>query len=285
MVQLNNEVEAEKQRLARLVEGRSNTIATDEESDESSTSEDAQIAEKEKISEKERKKMEKEKKKEKEKEKKEKEKQEKEYRKVNNSFNIQPFFVLQLVEERKKVECWMSCSELPKKIRYSFISYLIRFKKTMRTQHKEEKNRSKTQVTLRESTPKQENTPLHTTTKVGNADMIKKYLEQYSINCKDLQGQTPLHIAAGEGHLDIVQLLIKEASEMGQALEYSILSLCYYSLVLVKDWLIINEIWIGLSRDVCSFSFQFKFHLLLVNFYHSFVDFLFVFYCLFYQIL
>ena len=35
------------------------------------------------------------------------------------------------------------------------------------------------------------------------------------VNSKDKEGNTPLHLACGNGHYDVVQLMLKESKELG----------------------------------------------------------------------
>jgi hypothetical protein len=144
------------------------------------------------LSEKEKKKVEKERKKQLEKEKKEKEKMDKEYRKT-----------MRLQEKLDK-----------KTMRKSSI-----VKMPLPTE-------AARQPSFSEGIPpvvRAENSALHSSVKIGNKDVIRTLLPTSSINARDTQGQTPLHIAASEGNAEVLALLVEEATKLKMEIDFSIL--------------------------------------------------------------
>ena len=53
-------------------------------------------------------------------------------------------------------------------------------------------------------------TPLHLVAVTGNADIASKLLErEVNVNARNNQDATPLWLAAGKGHYDVVRLLLQ----------------------------------------------------------------------------
>ena len=53
-------------------------------------------------------------------------------------------------------------------------------------------------------------TPLHTAASSGNVAQVRRLYREYDVNCVDSKGETPLHYASWNGHLDVVCVLISE---------------------------------------------------------------------------
>jgi len=57
--------------------------------------------------------------------------------------------------------------------------------------------------------------PLHLAVQANDKDMVKLLISKYAeLNCKNLRGQTPLHLACVNCNLDIVKLLTKHTLEI-----------------------------------------------------------------------
>ncbi|CAM6038727.1 unnamed protein product [Sphagnum compactum] len=62
------------------------------------------------------------------------------------------------------------------------------------------------------ATNKEENTPLHLAAKEGHVkivDVMLKFAEKLTINANNIRGNTPLHLAAINGHVDVVNKLLE----------------------------------------------------------------------------
>ncbi len=67
------------------------------------------------------------------------------------------------------------------------------------------------------ATNKEENTPLHLAAKEGHVeivDVMLKYVEKLTINANNIRGNTPLHLAAINGHVDVVIKLLERKFEV-----------------------------------------------------------------------
>src|SRR4051812_47768171 len=67
-----------------------------------------------------------------------------------------------------------------------------------------------------------ENSALHSSVKIGNKDVIRTLLPTSSINARDSQGQTPLHVAAFEGNVEVLALLCEESIKLKMNIDFSI---------------------------------------------------------------
>jgi ankyrin repeat protein len=62
------------------------------------------------------------------------------------------------------------------------------------------------------ATNKEDNTPLHLAAKEGHVkivDVMLKFPEKLTINANNIRGNTPLHLAAINGHVDVVNKLLE----------------------------------------------------------------------------
>jgi ankyrin repeat protein len=67
------------------------------------------------------------------------------------------------------------------------------------------------------ATNKEENTPLHLAAKEGHVkivDFMLKFVGELTINANNIRGNTPLHLAAINGHVDVVKKLLERELEV-----------------------------------------------------------------------
>jgi ankyrin repeat protein len=59
-------------------------------------------------------------------------------------------------------------------------------------------------------------TPLHIAAQNGQLDVVRLLLasQQIDVNARDQQGSTPLHLASEKGHVEVVQLLVAHGARL-----------------------------------------------------------------------
>lgn len=84
------------------------------------------------------------------------------------------------------------------------------------------------------------NNAFHYSVQTGNADLIQKIRKQISVNKPNVNGQTPLHVAAEHGHDQILPILLASGAERGMAATYDLNGVCFHN---------VTAKWIAVIKD------------------------------------